>query len=97
MTRSRWLPGVGRNDFDCVKYSASFGGVPTPASQWALSPSIRNKLPNLASQIDTAFSSIERNTGSSYHGELEITFNTSEVVFCCCCDSVMLRVLACIC
>ena len=37
---------------------------------------------------------MERNTGSSSPGELEITFNTSEVAVCCCSASVRSRVFA---
>ena len=39
--------------------------------------------PNLASQMRVAFSSIASNTGPRSPGELEMTFNTSEVAVCC--------------
>ena len=47
------------------------------------SPSRRNSVPNLASQMRVAFSSIAWNTGSSSPGELEMTFSTSAVAVCC--------------
>ena len=40
-------------------------------------------MPNFALQILTAFSSMALNTGSSTPGELEMTFNTSDVAVCC--------------
>ena len=40
-------------------------------------------MPNLASQIRTAFASIASNTGSSSPGELLMTCSTSEVAVCC--------------
>ena len=45
-------------------------------------------MPNLASQMRVAFSSMALNTGSSSPGELEMTFSTSEVAVCCSSDSV---------
>ena len=50
-------------------------------------PSIRQRVANWPSQMRTAFSSIDWNTGSSSPGELEMTFNTSEVAVCCSSDS----------
>ena len=41
-------------------------------------------VPNLASQMRVAFSSIALNTGSSSPGELLMTFSTSAVAVCCC-------------
>ena len=40
-------------------------------------------MPNFASQIRTAFSSMASKTGSSSPGELEMTWSTSEVAVCC--------------
>ena len=40
-------------------------------------------MPNLASQMRVAFSSMAWNTGSSSPGELEMTCSTSEVAVCC--------------
>ena len=45
-------------------------------------------MPNFASQIRTAFSSIAWNTGSSSPGELEMTLNTSDVAVCCSSNSL---------
>ena len=42
------------------------------------SPSYRNSVPNLASQMRVAFSSMAWNTGSSSPGELLMTFSTSD-------------------
>ena len=52
-------------------------------------------MPNFASQIRVAFSSIASNTGSSSPGELEMTCNTSEVAVCCSSASDSSRVRAC--
>ena len=46
-------------------------------------PSYKNKLPNFASQMRVAFSSIALNTGSSSPGDELMTFSTSEVAVCC--------------
>ena len=43
-------------------------------------------MPNLASQMRVAFSSIALNTGARSPGELEMTFSTSEVAVCCSSD-----------
>ena len=43
----------------------------------------RYRVPNLASQMRIAFSSMAWNTGSSSPGELEMTRSTSEVAVCC--------------
>ena len=59
------------------------------------SPSRRSRLPNLAPQMRTAFSSMAWNTGSSSPGELEMTLSTSEVAVCCSKDSESSRVRAC--
>ena len=53
------------------------------AAKWKALPSKRNSMPNLASQMRVAFSSIAWNTGSSSPGELLMTCNTSEVAVCC--------------
>ena len=45
-------------------------------------------MPNLASQMHVALSSIASNTGSSSPGELEMTFSTSQVAVCCSSNSV---------
>ena len=55
----------------------------------------RTRLPNLASQMRVAFSSMAWNTGSSSPGELEMTCSTSEVAVCCSSASVSSRVRAC--
>src|SRR6516165_2867131 len=47
------------------------------------SPSRSISVPNLASHMRVAFSSIAWNTGSSSPGELEITCSTSDVAVCC--------------
>src|SRR5262245_63893844 len=54
-----------------------------------------NMMPNLASQIRTAFSSIALKTGFKSPGELEMTFSTSEVAVCCSSDSESSCVRAC--
>ena len=41
------------------------------------------QMPNLASQIRTAFSSMALNTGSSSPGELLMILSTSAVAVCC--------------
>ena len=52
-----------------------------------LSPSsISNILPNLASQMRVAFSSIAWNTGSSSPGDELMTRSTSDVAVCCSSD-----------
>ena len=45
-------------------------------------------MPNLASQMRIAFSSMASNTGSRSPGELEMTFSTSLVAVCCSSASV---------
>ena len=52
-------------------------------------------MPNLASQMRTAFSNMVWNTGSSAPGELEMTWRTSEVAVCCSSASESSRVRAC--
>ena len=54
------------------------------ATRRKASPSQRKILPNLASQMRTAFSSMVANTGSSSPGELLITWSTSDVAVCVC-------------
>ena len=58
-------------------------GGPCIGTARRASPSRRNRFPTSASQIRVAFASIDWNTGSSSPGELEMTFNTSEVAVCC--------------
>src|SRR5262249_7372253 len=58
------------------------------------SPSYNNKLPNFASQIRVAFSSIAWNTGSSSPGELLIARRISAVAVFCSSDSGSSRVRA---
>ena len=53
-------------------------------------PSKRHRMPNLASQIRVAFSSMALKTGSSSPGELLMTLSTSAVAVCCCRDSAQL-------
>ena len=45
-------------------------------------------LPNLASQMRTAFSSMAANTGCKITGELQMTWSTSDVAVCCSSASV---------
>ncbi len=45
-------------------------------------------MPNSASQMRVAFSSMALNTGCRSPGELEMTFSTSLVAVCCSSDSV---------
>ena len=52
-------------------------------------------MPNLASQMRVAFSSMAWNTGSSSPGELVMTCSTSEVAVCCSSASDSSRVRAC--
>ena len=59
------------------------------------SVSRRYNVPNLASQIRVAFSSIALKTGSSSPGEVLITLSTSAVAVCCCSDSESSRVRPC--
>jgi hypothetical protein len=48
---------------------------------------ITRRTPNLASQICTAFTSIDWKTGASSPGEELMTLSTSAVAVCCCSDS----------
>ena len=52
-------------------------------------------MPNFASQMRVAFSSIAWNTGSSSPGDELMTRNTSAVAVCCSSDSVSSRVRSC--
>ena len=47
-------------------------------------------MPNLASHMRVAFSSIASNTGSSSPGDVLMTFSTSAVAVCCCSDLAQL-------
>ena len=51
-----------------------------------IDPSSRKRMPNVASQMRVAFSSIASNTGSSSPGDLLMTCSTSEVAVCCSSD-----------
>jgi hypothetical protein len=82
-TRSRALPASGRNRPRCPKNSANAGGALSIAAIRNAFPSYSTRLPNLAWQIRTAFSSMALNTGSSSPGELLMTCSTSEVAICC--------------
>ena len=70
-----------------LTYSAYCGGALCSATRRKLSPSRSNMVPNAASQIRVAFSSMAWNTGSSSPGELLMTLSTSEVAVCCSSDS----------
>ena len=52
-------------------------------------------LPNLASQMRTAFASMVSKTGSNSPGEFEMTCSTSEVAVCCSSSLGNSRVRAC--
>ncbi len=85
--RPRAVSGGGRRRSSRLRASAYAGGALCNATARNASPSRSQSVPNLASQIRVAFSSIAWNTGSSSPGELEITLSTSEVAVCCCNDS----------
>ena len=93
--RSSRLPGIGWNPPGCVWNSTSAEAVPTPATRWNALSWKRSNVPNLASQMRTAFSSMAWNTGSNSPGELEMTLSTSEVAVCCSSASVSSLVRAC--
>ena len=79
-------------EVDCGAYS---GVTPTQATASLLRT--ENRLPNLASQIRTAFSSIDWKTGSRSPGELLMTLRTSAVAVCCssdCLSSLSSRVFS---
>ena len=61
---------------------AKFGGALWVATRRKVSPSRNSRLPNDASQIRVAFSSIAWNTGGNSPGELLMTLRTSEVAVC---------------
>ena len=88
-TRPSGCPDCGRNNgvlrqyFDIVRSGALYSATRRNAS-----PSRSIRLPNLASQMRVAFSSMALNTGSSSPGELEMTLSTSLVAVCCSSDSV---------
>src|SRR5215831_1242442 len=85
--RQRGLFGPGRTDGLFRRKWSHAGGALCNAVNRNAPPSYRSRLPNLASQMRTAFSSIALNTGSSSPGELLITLSTSAVAVCCCNDS----------
>src|SRR6516164_1261384 len=71
------------------RFSASRGDAPSnAATRYRVSPSQRNKTPNLAPQIRTAFASAELNTGSNSPLDELMTLSTSDVAVCCSKDSV---------
>ena len=78
--------GIGPDQaprLDC-SYSENAGGAPCMRNDPRTRlPRHRYRMPNLASQSRTAFSSMAWNTGSSSPGELEMTRSTSEVAVCC--------------
>ena len=82
MTDSRTVPGSGGNDPRRRWNLAKASGVPTSAASWKAWPSKRNSVPNLASQMRTAFSSMAWNTGSSPGEELMMR-STSDVAASC--------------
>src|SRR6516225_8576592 len=81
-------PGVHR-------YSRRVGAPSNAATRYRVSPSQRNKTPNLAPQIRTAFASTELNTGSNSPLDELITLSTSDVAVCCSSDSCSSLVRCC--
>ena len=63
--------------------SSNARGAPCIATSRSSPPSSSARLPNLASQMRTAFASMVSNTGSSSPGELAMTLSTSAVAACC--------------
>ena len=86
-TRPMVVPGFTRVTGSRRRASANAGGAPCRATYRNASPSVRNSVPNFASQMRTAFASRASNTGFNSPGELEITLSTSEVAICCSRDS----------
>ena len=82
-TRPIVVPGFTRVIVSRRRASANAGGAPCRATNRNASPSVRNSVPNFASQMRTAFASRASNTGFNSPGELEMTFSTSEVAVCC--------------
>src|SRR5215510_9334557 len=83
-----WITGSRRRN------SAYAGGALCSATVRNVSPPRKNIVPNLASQMRTAFSSMALNTGSSWPGERLMTCSTSEVAVCCSRASFSSRVSA---
>jgi hypothetical protein len=83
-TRPRPDAGAGRITDSRRRSSASPGGAPcSAATRYRRSPSHKNSMPNLASQMRVALSSIARNTGSRSKGKLEMTRSTANAAVCC--------------
>ena len=73
-TRPRRVPGGGRNGRLTAALLARRAGAVQRRAMVGPSPSTRiQRLPNLASQMRVAFSSMAWNTGSRSPGELEMT------------------------
>src|SRR5215471_16954888 len=84
MVSIRWASVfVGRTRGSVSPYFVYSSGALCSATRRKPSPSRSSMVPNTASQIRTAFSSMDWNTGSSSPGELEITCSTSDVAVCC--------------
>src|SRR5215472_7520019 len=82
-TPPRAVSGFGRTSGLRLRASAYAGGALCMATTRNASPSRRNSVPNVASQMRTAFARMVWNTGSKSPGELEMTRSTSEVAVCC--------------
>ena len=93
-TRLRTVLAPGRCGPRCQN-STNAGGALCSAAARKASPSRRYRVPNLASQMRTAFASIAWKTGSNSPGELEMTPSTSNVAVCCSSASLSSRVRAC--
>src|SRR6516225_1516525 len=74
--------------------SISAAGVLCEATRCKVSPSSRNTLPYLASQMRAAWSSILAKACCRSPGELEMICNTSAVAACCCKASLSSRLSA---
>ena len=81
--RARGLFGPKRIIGSRCRNSSHAGGAPYIAATRNAVPSVSSRLPNSASQMRVAFSSMAWNTGSSSPGELEMACRTSEVAVCC--------------
>src|SRR5215471_11594203 len=86
--------GEGRTSGLRLQYSANAVGALCRLTRRNWSPSLRNRLANLASHRRVAFASIASKTGCNSPGELEMTRSTSEVAVCCSSASASSRLYA---
>ncbi len=81
------MPVSGAQTRGSRQNSANAGGTPREAAAEKAPFSKLNTMPNFASQMRMAFSSMALNTGCKSPGELEMTVKTSDVAVCCSSDS----------